>query len=145
MQWSPIPQANLRLYRADYVRLFVDTVREAHLSAAPWLNFVDTSPSSGLVSRQPYVKRCACAVLGGALPGADSRSPALPCWQGAGLRPCRSWLCCSPAQAQRLAAPEGAVRCLCSWRDPNDPTLGDVHYVSALPPPPPLQLCRCRR
>ena len=57
--WSPIPQANLKLYRDDYVKLFVDTVRTAYLQTAPWLNFVDTSPSSGLASLEPYVKRCA--------------------------------------------------------------------------------------
>ena len=58
LQWSPVPQANLTFYRADYVRLFVDAVRGAYLRTAPWLNFVDTSPSSGLLSEEPYVKRC---------------------------------------------------------------------------------------
>ena len=58
LQWSPDARANPRLYAVDYAELFVNTVREALKRAAPWLNFEDTSPSSGLASSEPYVKRC---------------------------------------------------------------------------------------
>ena len=62
LQWGgSVVSSNLALYREDYVKLFVDTIREAYLATAPWLNFVDTSPSSGLVSLDPYVKRHAPA------------------------------------------------------------------------------------
>lgn len=67
LQWSAESRAALDRYRADYTALFVDTVREAYLATAPWLNFVDTSPSSSLASTDPYVKRCAvhaCSLLG---------------------------------------------------------------------------------
>ena len=56
---TPVAQASLEQYRQEYIKLFVDTVRDAYLHTAPWLNFVDTSPSSGLASLEPYVKRCA--------------------------------------------------------------------------------------
>ena len=49
---------NRDLYLADYVKLYVDTVRLAVSGADPERRaFVDSSPSNGLVSTDPYVKR----------------------------------------------------------------------------------------
>ncbi|KAK9813583.1 hypothetical protein WJX73_008656 [Symbiochloris irregularis] len=49
-------QKNPRLYAVDYARLFIDTVRPAIQQAAPQTPFVDTSPNSGILSSDPYVK-----------------------------------------------------------------------------------------
>ena len=49
--------ANPRLYAVDYARLFVDVIRPVIAAIAPSTPFVDTSPSSGLLSSNPYVKR----------------------------------------------------------------------------------------
>ena len=38
--------------------MFVGTVREALLSVDPDVIFVDSSPSKGVLSQAPYVKRC---------------------------------------------------------------------------------------
>ncbi len=38
--------------------MFVRTVREALLSVDPDVIFVDSSPSKGVLSQAPYVKRC---------------------------------------------------------------------------------------
>ena len=63
LQWSPEARANPQLYAVDYAELFVNTVHKAWHKTAPWLNFVDTSPSSGLASTEPYVKRCASTCM----------------------------------------------------------------------------------
>ena len=42
---------------ADYVELFLNTVEAAVAGVNPQLIFVDSSPSNGLISRAPYVKR----------------------------------------------------------------------------------------
>lgn len=55
--WFPPSQQNPNLYAVDYSILFVDTVRVALESVDPVLNFVDSSPSNGIISTKPYVKR----------------------------------------------------------------------------------------
>lgn len=49
---------NPKLYANDYEAVFIGTVREALLSVDPDVVFVDSSPSKGVVSVAPYVKRC---------------------------------------------------------------------------------------
>lgn len=49
---------NPRLYAVDYAKLFIDTIQPIISSIAPHTPFVDTSPSSGLLSSHPYIKRC---------------------------------------------------------------------------------------
>ena len=49
---------NPKLYAVDYEAVFIGTVREALLSVDPDVVFVDSSPSKGVVSVAPYVKRC---------------------------------------------------------------------------------------
>ena len=56
--WYAESRHNRDLYLADYVKLYVDTVvpavRAADVDRRP---IVDTSPSNGIVSNEPYVKR----------------------------------------------------------------------------------------
>ncbi len=51
-------RGNPKLYAVDYDAVFVRTVREALLSVDPDVIFVDSSPSKGVLSQAPYVKRC---------------------------------------------------------------------------------------
>ncbi|KAL4437114.1 hypothetical protein ABPG75_004253 [Micractinium tetrahymenae] len=55
--WFAQSAGNPQLYAADFAKLFVDVVREAVLSVDPGTVYVDTSPSNGLLSHDPYVKR----------------------------------------------------------------------------------------
>ena len=55
--WFQPTVDNPRLYIADYVELFLNTVEAAVAGVNPQLIFVDSSPSNGLISREPYVKR----------------------------------------------------------------------------------------
>lgn len=48
---------NPKVYATDYDAVFVGAVREALLSVDPDVIFVDSSPSKGLLSQAPYVKR----------------------------------------------------------------------------------------
>ena len=57
--WFPEPRTNPNLFSVDFSVLFVDTVREALLSVDKGIAFVDTSPSNGIYSLDPYVKRSA--------------------------------------------------------------------------------------
>ena len=60
MHWYTPSQtvAGRDIYLADYVKLYVDTIRPAVGAADPdGRPFVDSSPSSGLLSAEPYVKR----------------------------------------------------------------------------------------
>ena len=60
-------KANRDLYLADYARLYLDIMRPAIAAADPDARpFVDSSPSNGLVSTSPYVKRWDGAGKGGA-------------------------------------------------------------------------------
>ena len=49
---------NPKLYAGDYDAVFIGTVREALLGVDPDVIFVDSSPSKGVLSLAPYVKRC---------------------------------------------------------------------------------------
>lgn len=55
--WFPEPRTNPNLFAVDFNVLFVETVREAILSVDSSVAFVDTSPSNGVYSLNPYVKR----------------------------------------------------------------------------------------
>ena len=55
--WFQPTVDNPRLYIADYVELFLNTVEPAVAGVNPQLIFVDSSPSNGLISQDPYVKR----------------------------------------------------------------------------------------
>ena len=63
MQWYNLSRVNRDLYVADYVKLYLDTIRPSVLSSDPeGRPFVDSSPSNGLISsdldgRSPLVKR----------------------------------------------------------------------------------------
>ena len=60
-------KANRDLYLADYAKLYLDVMRPAIAAADPDARpFVDSSPSNGLVSTLPYVKRWDGAGKGGA-------------------------------------------------------------------------------
>lgn len=55
--WFAESRRNPQLYVADYVKLFLDTVHTAVAEVDPDFPFVDSSPSNGLLSSEPYVKR----------------------------------------------------------------------------------------
>ena len=55
--WFEPARQNPSLYVADYVELFLNTVRQAVVEVDPAFPFVDSSPSKGLLSYDPYVKR----------------------------------------------------------------------------------------
>lgn len=55
--WFPESVANPRLYAVDFSELFVGVVRRQLLAADPRIIFVDSSPSKGLLSTDPYAKR----------------------------------------------------------------------------------------
>ena len=55
--WFNESRQNPQLYVADYIKLFVDTVRTAVAEVDSDFPFVDSSPSNGLLSTNPYVKR----------------------------------------------------------------------------------------
>ena len=55
--WFKEARQNPQLYTADYVELFLNTVQRAVAQVDPEFLFVDSSPSNGLLSTQPYVKR----------------------------------------------------------------------------------------
>jgi len=58
LRWYGESRDNPNLYVADYVKLYIDTLRPAIAAAdAEARPFVDSSPSNGLLSSQPYVKR----------------------------------------------------------------------------------------
>ena len=49
-------RSNPKLYAVDYNELFVDTIYKALQSVDPTIAWVDSSPSKGLISKDPYVK-----------------------------------------------------------------------------------------
>ena len=55
--WFEPSRQNPQLYVADYVKLFLDTVQKAVAEVDADFPFVDSSPSNGLISEDPYVKR----------------------------------------------------------------------------------------
>ncbi len=56
--WFEVSRQSPQLYVADYVKLFLDTVQRAVAEVDAEFPFVDSSPSNGLLSMEPYVKRC---------------------------------------------------------------------------------------
>lgn len=56
MGWFAESKSNLQRYVIDYVRLYIDTVRPALLEVLPNAIFVDSSPSKGVISADPYTK-----------------------------------------------------------------------------------------
>ncbi|KJE94140.1 mannosidase [Capsaspora owczarzaki ATCC 30864] len=57
LNWYDVPNVAPQVYSVDYWQLFADVVRTAVLKADPNRPFVDSSPSKGLLSESPYVKR----------------------------------------------------------------------------------------
>jgi len=57
LTWFPQTRINRVRYAVDYAKLFVDTLRQVLLSIDPGAVYLDSSPSNGLVSADPYVKR----------------------------------------------------------------------------------------
>jgi hypothetical protein len=57
-EWFEVSRRTPELYAVDYDALFVGAVRTALESVDPGLPFLDSSPSNGLHSVNPYVKRC---------------------------------------------------------------------------------------
>lgn len=55
--WFEQSKENPQLYVADYVKLFLDTVQQAVAKVDSDFPFVDSSPSNGLLSEDPCVKR----------------------------------------------------------------------------------------
>lgn len=57
--WFPESRSNVNLFSVDYTALFVETVRKAVVAVDPGMPFVDSSPSKGVYSLDPYTKRSA--------------------------------------------------------------------------------------
>ncbi|KAA6427867.1 MAG: beta-mannosidase [Trebouxia sp. A1-2] len=55
--WFDVAKQNPQRFVADYTKLFLDTVQTAVAEVDPEFPFVDSSPSNGLISKEPYVKR----------------------------------------------------------------------------------------
>ena len=55
--WFDVSKKNPKLYSSDYVKLFLQTIRQAVTDVDAEFPFVDSSPSNGLLSAHPYVKR----------------------------------------------------------------------------------------
>ena len=55
--WFEAARDNPSLYVADYAELFLNTVQQAVAHVDRAFPFVDSSPSNGLLSIDPYVKR----------------------------------------------------------------------------------------
>ena len=63
MRRFPESQADRQFYTADYTALFINTVHDVISTVAPELPFVDSSPSDGVQSTDPYVKRCEALLM----------------------------------------------------------------------------------
>ena len=59
--WFEPAKENPSLYVADYAELFLHTVQKAVAEVDAAFPFVDSSPSNGLLSQEPYVKRLVLA------------------------------------------------------------------------------------
>lgn len=55
--WFDESKQNPRLYAVDYAELFVNTVHKALLKVDPEVNWIDSSPTNGIISADPYVKK----------------------------------------------------------------------------------------
>jgi len=121
-------------------QLFIDTVRSAIVTVNAGVHFVDSSPSNGIYSTDPYAKRCA---LRPARPAPAHDRPAQGAARAAGSLPlpCQSrdgraaqhsveacLACCSRCcQARAPSAPRAASR----WGiDGSDPKMGDTHFYN---------------
>jgi beta-mannosidase len=56
LAWFPAAAAHRELYAVDQAHLFATKLRDAVLAVDPGAIYLDTSPSNGLVSADPYVK-----------------------------------------------------------------------------------------
>lgn len=54
--WFPESRANPKGFAVDYAALFCDTVRTAIMEVHPGVAFIDSSPTSGALCEEPYVK-----------------------------------------------------------------------------------------
>ena len=54
--WFPESRAHPKRFAVDYAALFCDTVRTAILDVHPGVAFIDSSPTSGALCEEPYVK-----------------------------------------------------------------------------------------
>ena len=64
--WFPESQENPILYAVDFADTFVNTIRPILCSVDSGkhaIPFVDSSPSNGILSEDPYVKRYAAVAL----------------------------------------------------------------------------------
>ena len=55
--WFPESSSNPSLFVSNYMKLFVDTIRDELLKVDPNINFLDSSPMKGVYSLDPYTKR----------------------------------------------------------------------------------------
>lgn len=79
-QWFPDSRATPSLFAVNFNTLFVQAVRDALRAVDPGLAYVDTSPSAGIYSSDPYTKRCAWCCLHD-VPGKPDEA-----WKGLALR-----------------------------------------------------------
>jgi beta-mannosidase len=69
--WFDESKANERLYAVDYTELFVNTMHKALLRVDPHVTWIDSSPTNGIISAEPYVKKwgdSGSAHAGGGIP-----------------------------------------------------------------------------
>lgn len=57
LTWFSQSTTNRDLYVVDYNELYINTIYKTLASIDPKRAWVDSSPSNGLISRDPYVKR----------------------------------------------------------------------------------------
>jgi beta-mannosidase len=57
LEWYRETQSNTPLFVHDYTELFVATIGGLMSQLVPELPYLDSSPSNGVVSRAPYIKR----------------------------------------------------------------------------------------
>ncbi|KAJ9512581.1 hypothetical protein QJQ45_018907, partial [Haematococcus lacustris] len=57
LDWYTATRANLALYAADFTALFSTALRQAVTALDPGRPYLDTSPTNGLYSQDPYIKR----------------------------------------------------------------------------------------
>lgn len=65
MEWYAASRASRDLYVSDYMKLYIDTAYAALRNVDSGVNFIDTSPSNGVLSIEPYAKRWGQSLPGG--------------------------------------------------------------------------------